>query len=571
MFINAVTSPTSGGAQGSEKIQQGESAKSRKGASFDAVMAKTANSSEDAGSDVAQVEEVAEQQATTAGASEKTNQTTQDGDAEAARGEVPQEAVDQAAAKEAAADPEVPAIPAQLNVNVTPQKLTENGRRDGATAENAERQSAALPQPDVEGAGAAGEVNSSAEGSPDRAAVAPGTGTDAAAAAEVSAKVGLPSEVKSDGSKGSPGNAPKASTETGSPSQQLVADAEGQSTPGLRSDSAAAEAEAARDVAVDGRRTGAQANITPLGPRGRIVQTDAVSNPATSTQPEVKPAAASATAAAQSEMVKDAAKPSVVGQTQPVQQANTAATPTPLEGTPSPVRENLEARRTAVEQMRSPTPTQTAAILPQGTYSVASFGLGAGALSAAMPTSTSALAIDPALSAEVGGSAVSGGSSGFELPGLSQLLTEATLSPGTVHKPETPRLIANQMAEALATKGERNVDVALNPKELGHVNMRVSVTETGVSVMIQTERAETGDLMRRHINELADEFKRMGFEDISFQFSGDEASNQSGGRGEAHTQAGRSAGLGDEDLADLPAEPMTQSLNLGEVGLDMRI
>lgn len=42
MFINALTGPLSGGAQGSEKIQQGESANSRKGASFDAVMADTA-------------------------------------------------------------------------------------------------------------------------------------------------------------------------------------------------------------------------------------------------------------------------------------------------------------------------------------------------------------------------------------------------------------------------------------------------------------------------------------------------------------------------------------------------
>ena len=42
MFINALTGPLSGGAQGSEKIQQGESANSRKGASFDAVMAETA-------------------------------------------------------------------------------------------------------------------------------------------------------------------------------------------------------------------------------------------------------------------------------------------------------------------------------------------------------------------------------------------------------------------------------------------------------------------------------------------------------------------------------------------------
>ncbi len=563
MFINALTNPTSGGAQGSEKIQQGESAKSRNGASFDAVMAETANSSDDAGTDVAQVEEVPEQQASSAGASEKANQTTHDGEAEATTGEDPQDPLDQATAEGVLADQDALAVPAQLNVNVAEQKRIDKGHRDGPSAEKAGSQAAALSHPSVEGVKATAEGNSTADGT----AVAPSAASDV----EINVKDGLPSDAKSEGAKTDPANAQKALSETGGVPQRMVKDADGQSTRGLRSDSAAVETKAAGDVAVDARQTTVEANGTTSGPKGRIVQTDAVSNPGANSQPEVKSAGASETGAAQVETVKDAAKPSVSAQTQLVQQATPTASPSPLEGATSPVREKLDSRRAAVEQMRAPTPTQTAAMLPKGTYSVASFGLGAGALTAAMPTSTSAFAIDPALSAEAGSSAASGGSAGLELPGLSQLLTEATVSPGTVHKPETPRLIANQMAEALAMKGERNVDVALNPKELGHVNMRVSVTETGVSVMIQTERAETGDLMRRHINELADEFKRMGFEDISFQFSGDEASNQSGGRGEANTQAGRSTGHGDEDLADLSAEPMTQSLNLGEVGLDMRI
>ncbi|WP_254684187.1 flagellar hook-length control protein FliK [Phaeobacter gallaeciensis] len=534
-------------------------------------MAETANSSDDAGTDVMQMEEVAEQHASTSDASEKANQTTHDDDAEAATGEGPQDPQDQAAAKEAAADQDALAVPTQLDVNVAEQKRIENGRREGASAEKAGSQATALPHPNADGAKATAEASSSEDGLPGGRAVAQGAASDS----ETTAKDGLLAEGKSGGGKSDPAIAQRALSETGSVPQRMVTGVEDQSTQGLRSDSVAAETKAPGDTAGDMGRTVVEANGITSGPRGRVVQTDAVSNPGAHPQPEVKSTEAAATAAAASEAVKDAVKPSVAAQTQTVQQANPTAGPSPLEGgaseTTSPVREKLEARRTAAEQMRAPTPTQTTTILPQGTYSVASFGLGAGALTAAMPTSTSALAIDPSFSAEIGGSAVTGGSSGFELPGLSQLLTEATVSPGTVHKPETPRLIANQMAEALAMKGERNVDVALNPKELGHVNMRVSVTETGVSVMIQTERAETGDLMRRHISELADEFKRMGFEDISFQFSGDEASNQSGGRGEANTHAGRSTGVGDEELADLPAEPMTQSLNLGEVGLDMRI
>jgi flagellar hook-length control protein FliK len=241
-------------------------------------------------------------------------------------------------------------------------------------------------------------------------------------------------------------------------------------------------------------------------------------------------------------------------------------------------KERAEARLSGVEQTSSSTSTATptttySATSAHGVYSVARFGLGAGALTAAMPQTPamqieSLTAIEP-LAGQSGTSLI-----GMEMPGLSQLLTEATMSPGTIHKPETPRLIANQMAEALATKGDRNVDVALNPKELGHVNMRVSVTETGVSVMIQTERPETGDLMRRHINELADEFRRMGFEDISFQFSGGETAGQGGRGGESGQGSGQGRGTAAEGsavMADAPSEMTAPPLNIGDAGVDMRM
>ncbi|WP_237028956.1 flagellar hook-length control protein FliK [Phaeobacter porticola] len=302
----------------------------------------------------------------------------------------------------------------------------------------------------------------------------------------------------------------------------------------------------------------------------RIVQTSAVSaSSALAEQAAAKPETAKpAPGGSPSEVAKTITSVPPMS----ADQANRPVNPVPLEISHSPIREKFAARRAAAEQITSATSSPTVPVLPQGAYSAASFGLGAGALTAATPNTTSSIAIDSLTSVGAGGASQSGGMIGAELPGLSQLLTEATVSPGTVHKPETPRLIANQMAEALATKGERNVDVALNPKELGHVNMRVSVTDVGVSVMIQTERAETGDLMRRHINELADEFRRMGFDDISFQFSGDEASNRGGGNDASQGNPGRSAGSGSSDeLAETAAEPIAQSLNLGEVGLDIRV
>ncbi|MEP4035058.1 flagellar hook-length control protein FliK [Pseudophaeobacter sp.] len=160
-----------------------------------------------------------------------------------------------------------------------------------------------------------------------------------------------------------------------------------------------------------------------------------------------------------------------------------------------------------------------------------------------------------------------------DLPGLSQLLTEAVVQPGTVHRPETPRLVAVQLAEAIVAKGDRNVDVALNPEELGRVKMRVSTSETGITVVIQTERSETGDLMRRHIHELADEFRKMGFTNVSFEFSGGGASGgNTSSEGDSQSGSGTSGADGLDDLTSAElAETQVQHLRLGNAGVDMRV
>ncbi|OBY25839.1 hypothetical protein A9D60_05285 [Leisingera sp. JC1] len=159
-----------------------------------------------------------------------------------------------------------------------------------------------------------------------------------------------------------------------------------------------------------------------------------------------------------------------------------------------------------------------------------------------------------------------------EAPGLSQLLTEASFGSHSVHRPEMPRMIAAQIAEAFAAKGEQKVEVSLNPQELGHVKMRVVTSETGITMIIQTERPETGDLMRRHINELAEEFRRMGYEDISFEFSGGQAG--SGGEGDGTDEgAGQPGGaVGSQtNSAETAGEQTTQNLRLGSAGVDMRV
>ncbi|WP_264211902.1 flagellar hook-length control protein FliK [Leisingera thetidis] len=159
-----------------------------------------------------------------------------------------------------------------------------------------------------------------------------------------------------------------------------------------------------------------------------------------------------------------------------------------------------------------------------------------------------------------------------EAPGLTQLLAEASIGTQAAHRPEVPRMIAAQLAEAFAAKGKQKVEVSLNPQELGHVKMRVVASETGITMVVQTERPETGDLMRRHIHELAEEFRRMGYEDISFEFSGGQTGGDrsgqepDGGSGQAGGEAG-APGAGAADTR----EPAIQNLRHGSAGVDMRV
>lgn len=581
MFINALTGPLSGGAQGSEKIQQGESANSRKGASFDAVMAETAETKTGEAAEPAVAAETTENEVA-ANTDESNENTAKDA---AVSDDAPDEGVDTDAPDSVRLD--VPRDRASDIAVVTADLVADGGDEGSVSTEN--------PQPvaDHEGGdspvAADGQVKTSttetiADGGSTEAgkmAAAPSTPpvpgdmrhaqVSQAAVAAAGANAADPSAVAA-ATQADPADATIDANEVHQKIGRIV-DVEVAAT---RAKTAPAEANgpaAQSGVAPDK----ADASRVDLATKGSVA---AVKTGESTAQQQVQRGDA---AAVQVSPQTGATVQTSVMQQNPGQVSAAALTAGQAADSVSAARdvvsaskERAEARLPGVEQTSSSNSTATptySATSAHGVYSVARFGLGAGALTAAMPQTPamqieSLTAIEP-LAGQSGTSLI-----GMEMPGLSQLLTEATMSPGTIHKPETPRLIANQMAEALATKGDRNVDVALNPKELGHVNMRVSVTETGVSVMIQTERPETGDLMRRHINELADEFRRMGFEDISFQFSGGETAGQGGRGGESGQGSGQGRGTAAEGsavMADAPSEMTAPPLNIGDAGVDMRM
>ena len=132
--------------------------------------------------------------------------------------------------------------------------------------------------------------------------------------------------------------------------------------------------------------------------------------------------------------------------------------------------------------------------------------------------------------------------------------------------PAIPRQIATQLADLARQMPDRPVELTLNPEELGRVRMTLNASDNAISVTLAVERPETADLLRRSLDALAEEFRALGYSDVTFSFSGGETQQDSpDSRGET---PGTVPPTGDADT-DSP-EPARATLDLG-AGMDLRL
>lgn len=105
------------------------------------------------------------------------------------------------------------------------------------------------------------------------------------------------------------------------------------------------------------------------------------------------------------------------------------------------------------------------------------------------------------------------------------------------------RPVAQQLATAYAARfDDRRIELTLSPEELGRVRMVIHHDAQVMNVTIHAERPETLDLMRRHAEVLAQEFRAQGYGGTAFAFTG-------GGAQTGQHQAGPGAAL-DRTTAD---------------------
>ena len=146
--------------------------------------------------------------------------------------------------------------------------------------------------------------------------------------------------------------------------------------------------------------------------------------------------------------------------------------------------------------------------------------------------------------------------------------------PSTPGSRSTALHVASQLAQAAGQTTNGTTDITLNPKELGQVKLSLQVIDGTMFVAIAAERPETAELMRRHIDGLVQEFRGLGYQDVSFSFAGRQGGNGPGpdpGFGQSGNP--EPAQLTDTS-ADLPADryiPRRAAAQTGGTGLDLRL
>ncbi len=146
----------------------------------------------------------------------------------------------------------------------------------------------------------------------------------------------------------------------------------------------------------------------------------------------------------------------------------------------------------------------------------------------------------------------------------SETAAQARAAPGIAPVGADARAVSAQIVEALPNKPGQTVDIVLKPEELGQVRLSLTPSEAGVTLAVSAERADTLELIRRHIAELSAELRQLGYDAVDVTFAG---SDDQDGQKQAEGQQARYAAT-DTDLLETAEPAAPQGL---QTGVDIRV
>ncbi|WP_162798175.1 flagellar hook-length control protein FliK [Sulfitobacter sp. JL08] len=134
-----------------------------------------------------------------------------------------------------------------------------------------------------------------------------------------------------------------------------------------------------------------------------------------------------------------------------------------------------------------------------------------------------------------------------------------------VARADLPQTVTRQLIEVIRSGPDTPVEVSLNPEELGRVRVALSAQDTGVvSVTIAAERPETLALLKRHIDQLVQDFQALGYSGAEFSFAQD---NRSWGASDGSQENSSFAGQAEITSNAPPDSPLLIQTS----GLDLRL
>ena len=135
---------------------------------------------------------------------------------------------------------------------------------------------------------------------------------------------------------------------------------------------------------------------------------------------------------------------------------------------------------------------------------------------------------------------------------------------------EVPRMVTAQIAEIVRQQPERPVELTLSPEELGRLRMSFQSEGSAMHVILSFERPDTLELMRRHIDQLAQDMRALGMSDVSFTFQ--QQTSEGGGGTYSEGGSARSSPDPQSDQQSMPEDLTSRVLNIaGRAGVDIRV
>lgn len=130
-----------------------------------------------------------------------------------------------------------------------------------------------------------------------------------------------------------------------------------------------------------------------------------------------------------------------------------------------------------------------------------------------------------------------------------------------------PDLPIPQITQATIDGAPGVTEIRLSPEELGSIRMDLQTDGDRATLIVSAERPETLDLLRRHADRLASEFRSAGFQDLNLGFGrwggSEDRQPASGGRYDPSPASDDSRGDWPELGPEVAASPLSLRAGAG--------